>query len=175
MQALVCAAINQIEGILDINNQESLPLSRNMLPINSSPILIVSPASLTFHWVDEINKFFNASNSPDFPCLLLPVLCNSEFFNNVQHDKFQARNVFIVSYDFLRRQSAFFLSKRWELIILDEAHLIRNPNNKMTKTIFSLNAKYRLALTGTPLQNRLDDVWSIMNFILPDYLGKPKL
>jgi TATA-binding protein-associated factor len=159
--------------------------SKQQLP----PMLIICPASLTFHWMDEINKFFLISPSPvtsssssstgqQQPQQLFfrPVLCDKEFFqtqnkhnnNNIDTNDY---NLFIVSYDLFRRESSFFLSIFWDCILLDEAHLIRNPNILITKLIFQLKSSCRLLLTGTPLQNYLEDLWSLMHFLLPNYLG----
>jgi SNF2 family DNA or RNA helicase len=139
------------------------------------PVLIVCPASLTFHWMEEISKFFSySSESCSAKGLCSPILCNSDFLKNKADTNLLGSgyfNICIVSYDMIRKESAFFQALEWELIIVDEAHLIRNPSILLTKTIFALKSFYRLALTGTPLQNYVEDIWSLMNFILPDYLG----
>lgn len=136
----------------------------------SAPILIICPASLTFHWQSEIFKFF-----PD-SALFHPLLCNNDFFQRRKRklntsDEPENGDIFIVSYDMLRNEANYFQSVTWEMIILDEAHLIRNPAIATTQAIFQLKSYYRLALTGTPLQNHVEDIWSIMNFLLPGYLG----
>ena len=60
----------------------------------------------------------------------------------------------------------------WHRIVIDEAQNIKNPKAAQTKAILKLEAKHRLALTGTPVENRLLDLWSIFNFLNPNYLGK---
>jgi SNF2 family DNA or RNA helicase len=192
---LFCAAITRIERLLLVLNIPSNSIASNTaveneiyarIESNSAalpPILIICPASLTFHWVDEIEKFFDFSQTElsGLPCNRLKfgaVLCDKEFFKDIRSPSANNKNhllsnynVFIVSYDFFRQESSFFLSILWELVILDEAHLIRNPNIQITKLIFQLRSFSRLPLTGTPLQNHVEDIWSLMNFLLPDYLN----
>ncbi|KAJ1396712.1 SNF2 family N-terminal domain-containing protein [Ochromonadaceae sp. CCMP2298] len=79
-------------------------------------------------------------------------------------------DVLIVSYDRLRGDAS--LQKiSWAMLILDEAHVIRNPATLTAQRVFSLRSQSRLALTGTPVQNHVEEVWSLMNFLLPDYLA----
>jgi SNF2 family DNA or RNA helicase len=65
-----------------------------------------------------------------------------------------------------------FNSQSWQRLVIDEAQNIKNPKAAQTKAILSLSAQHRLALTGTPVENRLLDLWSIFNFLNPGYLGK---
>jgi SNF2 family DNA or RNA helicase len=192
---LFCAAITRIERLLLVLNVPSNSIASGTAAENEiytriennsmalPPILIICPASLTFHWVDEIEKFFGFSQKDwsGLPCNCLKfsaVLCDKDFFKDIRSSSANSKNhllsnynVFIVSYDFFRQESSFFLSVLWELVILDEAHLIRNPNIQITKLIFQLRSFARLPLTGTPLQNHVEDIWSLMNFLLPDYLN----
>jgi SNF2 family DNA or RNA helicase len=78
----------------------------------------------------------------------------------------------ITSYALVRRDEKLFSQVRWARVVLDEAQNIKNPMSAQTKAVLRLNADHRLALTGTPVENRLLDLWSIFNFLNPGYLGK---
>src|SRR5665811_1579915 len=79
----------------------------------------------------------------------------------------------ITSYGFLAR-SPWLGTTPWRLVVLDEAQAIKNPAAKQTKTVKQLRADTRIALTGTPIENRLSDLWSIFDFINPGLLGSSK-
>lgn len=85
---------------------------------------------------------------------------------SLQHD------VVITSFTLARKDEKLLTSADWQRIVLDEAQNIKNPKAAQTKAILKLSAKHRLALTGTPVENRLLDLWSIFNFLNPGYLGK---
>jgi len=84
----------------------------------------------------------------------------------LQHD------LLITSYTLARKDSKLLGALQWRRIVLDEAQNIKNPKAAQTKAILKLNGDSRLALTGTPVENRLMDLWSIFNFLNPGYLGK---
>lgn len=79
-------------------------------------------------------------------------------------------DVIISSYALARKDEKLFRSLEWERVVLDEAQNIKNPVAAQTKAILKINAKHRLALTGTPVENRLLDLWSIFNFLNHGYL-----
>jgi SNF2 family DNA or RNA helicase len=81
-------------------------------------------------------------------------------------------DVIITSFTLARKDEKLFKSVTWQRIVLDEAQNIKNPQAAQTKAVLKLQAKHRLALTGTPVENRLLDLWSIFNFLNPGYLGK---
>jgi SNF2 family DNA or RNA helicase len=85
---------------------------------------------------------------------------------SLQHD------VVITSFTLARKDEKLLSSVKWHRLVLDEAQNIKNPKAAQTKAILKLSAKHRLALTGTPVENRLLDLWSIFNFLNPGYLGK---
>lgn len=81
-----------------------------------------------------------------------------------------------MSYDAIRRyaenlEDSPFHRQVWEGIVLDEAHIVRNPSTKTARAIFQLRSLCRIALTGTPIQNHVEEIWSLMNFLIPDFLG----
>ncbi|MEZ5671099.1 MAG: DEAD/DEAH box helicase [Thiotrichaceae bacterium] len=81
------------------------------------------------------------------------------------------QDILITSYTLARKDEKLLHALKWQRIVLDEAQNIKNPKAAQTKTIFKLTSTSRLALTGTPVENRLMDLWSIFNFLNPGYLG----
>lgn len=128
--------------------------------------LLIAPTSVLGNWRKEIERF-----APHLKTVL---------HHGGQRHKQQAAfleqaaraDVVIVSYALLLKDAALFGARPWRRVVLDEAQNIKNPLAKQTKAILKLDAKHRLALTGTPVENRLLDLWSIFNFLNPGYLGK---
>jgi SNF2 family DNA or RNA helicase len=130
-----------------------------------APTLLVVPTSVLGNWQKEIEKFAphlrttihhggqRSSDAKDFKALC------------------QAHDVTITSFTLARKDQKLFASVEWQRIVLDEAQNIKNPKAAQTKAILKLSARHRLALTGTPVENRLMDLWSIFNFLNPGYLG----
>lgn len=126
------------------------------------PSLLVAPASLLTNWEAEIFKF-----APD---LVVSIAHTSFLKDKTKTGIEQGVDLVITSYGALLRSSE--LSKaEWELVILDEAQAIKNPGTKQTKTTKTLKSRARIALTGTPIENRLGDLWSLFDFINPGLLG----
>ena len=131
-----------------------------------APTLLIAPTSVIGNWQKEIQKF-----APHLTCFI---------HHGGQRDKdkkaFKAlcsdHDMLITSYTLARKDSALLNEIKWHRVVLDEAQNIKNPKAAQTKAIFKLNATHRLALTGTPVENRLMDLWSIFNFLNPGYLGK---
>lgn len=80
-------------------------------------------------------------------------------------------DVVITSFTLVRKDAKLLSAVNWHRVVLDEAQNIKNPKTSQTKAILKLTANHRLALTGTPVENRLLDLWSIFNFLNPGYLG----
>ena len=120
--------------------------------------LIVCPASVVPVWREEAAKFF--------PALTVDVLKTGHDFTN------QAPvDIWIASYTQLRKHRALLAGVNFGYAILDEGQFIKNPDAKITQTCFAVRAKHRIVLTGTPLENRQLDLWSIFRFLLPGLLG----
>jgi SNF2 family DNA or RNA helicase len=130
------------------------------------PSLLIAPTSVLGNWRKEIERFA--------PQLTTRLHHGSERCKDEEEfaAAAQAVDVVIVSYPLALRDAKLFQALKWRRIVLDEAQNIKNPEAKQTKAIFKLNADYRWALTGTPVENRLLDLWSIFNFLNPGYLGK---
>ncbi len=131
-----------------------------------SPTLLIAPTSVLGNWQRELEKFA--------PQLRATIHHGSE--RVVEPEDFEAialkRDVVITSFTLARKDIDLLSDITWHRIVLDEAQNIKNPKTAQTKAILKLEANHRLALTGTPVENRLMDLWSIFNFLNPGYLGK---
>lgn len=125
------------------------------------PALIVAPSSLLENWKREINRF-----SPS-----LNILKHHGPLRTGRPAILLARDVVITSYDTVIRDGGLFGMIDWATVILDEAQNIKNPNAARTRAVKALRRKSSLAVTGTPIENRLTDLWSLMDFALSGYLG----
>ncbi|MBD3883566.1 DEAD/DEAH box helicase [Phormidium tenue FACHB-886] len=131
-----------------------------------SPTLLIAPTSVVGNWQHEIAKF-----APQLKAIVHhggDRLQSQADFEAVcsQYD------VVITSYTLARKDEKLFNSISWHRVVIDEAQNIKNPKAAQTRAILKLSAQHRLALTGTPVENRLLDLWSIFNFLNPGYLGK---
>ena len=131
---------------------------------NDKPILIVSPKSLVFNWVSEFNKF--AKDIPVYP-IIGTVEERKKIIKKIKNDKF---GVFFISYDSLRNEYENLLDFTFDVCILDEAQFIKNMHAKKTNAVKKLTALHTIALTGTPIENNIYDLWSIFDFLMPHYL-----
>jgi SNF2 family DNA or RNA helicase len=130
-----------------------------------SPTLLIAPTSVLGNWQKEIEKF-----APQLQALL------HHGSNRLQDIKaFKAacegQDIVITSYTLARKDINLLQSIPWERVVVDEAQNIKNPKTAQTKAILKLKASHRLAMTGTPVENRVLDLWSIFNFLNPGYLG----
>lgn len=127
-------------------------------PVKEAQHIVVCPASVVPVWQDEIHKFF-----PDIPVHIL----------NADNDFLQNRKagLWIASYAQLRNHRAMLGRKSFGYAILDEGQFIKNPDAKVTNTCFEIQARHRIVLTGTPLENRQLDLWSLFHFLLPGLMG----
>lgn len=127
----------------------------------TAKFLVVCPTTLTYNWEKEIQKF-----TPDFNALIHhgPKRANKiEAFDNV--------DVIITSYGTIRSDIKMLVDIEFDYVVLDESQAIKNPKSLATKAAQLLNAKYRLALSGTPIQNNTFDLYAQMNFLNPGMLG----
>lgn len=132
-----------------------------------APILLICPTSVVTNWQLESEKF-----TPDLVTLVHQGgdRLREEAFIAAAHDS----DMVLTSYALVRRDGETMRQIEWGGIVLDEAQNIKNSSTKQAQTIRSLSADYRLALTGTPVENRLSELWSIMQFLNPGYLGSQK-
>ena len=130
------------------------------------PSIVVCPKTLVWSWDREVEKFF-----PEMKRVVIDSLKPEE---RVAKWKNSQKELIITSYSVVINDYAFVKEKSFETIIIDEAQQIKNNKTKRFKLLSSLKSKHRFALTGTPLENHISDLWSIFQFIMPDYLGVKK-
>lgn len=119
--------------------------------------MIVCPASVVPVWKMEIERWY--------PKLKVQILKSDRFPKN------EKGVLWLSSYSLLRRHVEQVKTIKFEYLILDEAQCIKNPLAKVSQACYALNGKYRLAITGTPIENKLLDIWSIFNFLMPGLMG----
>lgn len=124
--------------------------------------IVITPATLILNWYDEIKKF---SNTLDVLCVSGTLSIRKKLINQINN-----HDVIITSYDYLRRDHDLYKEYCFEYIILDEAQYIKNQATKNAKAVKELSGNHRFALTGTPIENSLAELWSIFDFLMPNYL-----
>ncbi|PIR01256.1 MAG: helicase [Nitrospinae bacterium CG11_big_fil_rev_8_21_14_0_20_45_15] len=130
----------------------------------TEPSLIVMPTSVLPNWLQETHRF-----APNLTMLSLHGSERKERFDEIdKHD------LIFTTYPLLSRDKSVFLSKSFNTVILDEAQVIKNPKAQASRVARQLKTKHRFCLTGTPMENHLGDLWSIMAFLMPGMLGSEK-
>lgn len=132
-----------------------------------SPSLLICPTSIVGNWFKELNRFA--------PSLRVLIHHGSDRFSV---DTFSERasdfDLVITTYNLANRDKHLLSQTEWKNIILDEAQNIKNPRTKQTRAIKELTGAFKITLTGTPIENRLTELWSMMDFLNPGYLGSLK-
>ena len=123
--------------------------------------LVVCPSSLVRNWAAEAEKF-----TPDLKAVAIDGPNRDDLLRENED-----ADLFVTSYALLRRDEAEWSKREFDVVILDEAQHIKNPDAKVSKAAHRLRGTYRFALTGTPIENSVRDLWSISQFALPGYLG----
>jgi len=140
---------------------------------STQPALLVVPDSLLGNWQSEIERF-----APSLQCLYLHrAMMDDKSFASMPDDqqaKFKDADVVLTTYAMFSRQP-YLSDYQWNLAVIDEAQAIKNPGSKQTINIKKIKARARIALTGTPVENRLGDLWSLFDFINPGLLGSAKV
>jgi len=129
---------------------------------NPKPSLVICPASVLHNWRREAEKF-----TPDMKVLVL----ESGAARHNLRKQIPQHDLIVTNYALLRRDLEELQKFSFRAVILDEAQFIKNPGAQVTHSVKQLKCEHKLALTGTPLENRLLDLWSIVDFIQPGYLG----
>jgi superfamily II DNA or RNA helicase len=134
-----------------------------------APSLLVAPASLLANWASELERF-----APSLKAVIAhPSEMPAEDLKRMTPEKLRKVDVVITSYGSLLRLP-WIADVSWNLVVLDEAQAIKNASAKQTQAVKKLKAGVRFALTGTPIENRLGDLWSIFDFLNPGLLGSAK-
>ena len=130
------------------------------------PSLIVCPASLVLNWAEECQKF-----TPELSC----VVVDGDAAHRAElAESWPAADLVVTSYDLLRRDEALYEGQEFYACILDEAQAIKNHTTQKYKAVCKVRSRVRFALTGTPVENRLGELWSIFSFLMPGYLPSYK-
>ncbi len=128
---------------------------------NASPSLVVVPKSLVFNWMAESAKF-----TPQ-----LRVLDHTGALRDKTTENFQNYDIVLTTYGTLRNDAVTFREMEFDYVILDEAQAIKNASTASAKAARLLNGKHKLALSGTPIENHLGELWSLFEFLNPGMLG----
>ena len=126
--------------------------------------LVVCPASLVYNWLEEAKHF-----TPDLNVMAIAGTATERKRLIESMDQGQA-DIYVTSYDLLKRDITMYDKITFDTIALDEAQYIKNQKTAVTKAIKVLKARHRIALTGTPIENRLSEMWSIFDFLMPGFL-----
>ena len=124
--------------------------------------LILAPTSLVGNWFEEARRF-----TPD-----LKILVFHGFDRH--HQAFDEYDVVISTYGLIQRDKSLFIAYPFYYLILDEAQFIKNSRTKTTQIVLQIQSRYRLCLTGTPLENHLGELWSLFHFLMPGLLGNAR-
>jgi superfamily II DNA or RNA helicase len=125
------------------------------------PALVVAPTSLMGNWRQETQRF-----APDLRILVLHGSGRKEHF-----EKLDQYDLIVTSYQLLARDEAFLTKQPYHQVILDEAQMVKNPSTQYAQAARKLVTRHRLALTGTPMENHLGELWAIFDFLMPGFLG----
>ena len=148
------------------------------------PVLIVAPVSLLENWSNEIHKFFNE----DFGIVrqmygdsikqskLSRTEIDSQLAQNgltkfLKPDWLKDSRVVLTTYETLRDLEFSFASQKWSIMVCDEAQKIKNPNAMVTRAAKKMNVRFKIACTGTPVENTIADLWCLFDYIQPGFLG----
>lgn len=130
------------------------------------PFLIAAPLSTVDNWMNEFEKF-----APDLPILKYYHQGGVKERSKLLRKFFKqtkGTGIVVTSYEIIMRDADYIMSKEWKFLIVDEGHRLKNINSKLIRELKRINTNNRLLLTGTPLQNNLAELWSLLNFIMPD-------
>ncbi|HEX7843961.1 MAG TPA: DEAD/DEAH box helicase [Kofleriaceae bacterium] len=119
--------------------------------------LVVSPTSVLFNWLAETTRF-----RPDLRVAT---------YRGARRTLDTGANVVLTSYPLLRNDTDILAGVTWDTVILDESQTIKNPDSQVARAAYRLKARWRLTLSGTPIENRLDELWSQLHFTNPGLLG----
>jgi superfamily II DNA or RNA helicase len=120
--------------------------------------LVICPKSVVYNWLDEIRRFR--------PGLRTAV------YHGAKRELTDEADVTLTTYATLRSDASELTARHWDIVVLDEAQAIKNADSQTARAAFQLPGTFRVALSGTPVENRLEELWSVMNFANPGLLGK---
>ena len=133
----------------------------------SGPHLVVTPVTVLQNWINEIQRF-----TPQLSfCRISGSLAERESIMSEDEIIAGKRDIYLTTYDMIHREESFFADSRfvWATITIDEGHRIKNEDSLLSRALARISCPFRLLLTGTPVQNNLHELWSLLTYILPDY------
>jgi TATA-binding protein-associated factor len=125
---------------------------------------VICPNTLTYNWKSEIEKFFEGQNV----CVVEVLQHEREM--QLSPEKMSEYDIVIINYEKVKKCLPQLCEKEFFYLVLDEAHKIKNAKSVVTQSVKQLTAKRKLALSGTPLQNRVAELWSLFDFLMPNFL-----
>ncbi|KAI0561933.1 DNA helicase [Gracilaria domingensis] len=134
------------------------------------PALVVCPSTIVAHWVQEAERFFGHVLRGVVHYAGLP----KARARMRSHISLHESALVVTSYDILGNDLRFFENVRWNYVVLDEGHVIKNVKTKAARAVRSLSSNHRLILTGTPIQNSVIELWAMFDFLMPGFLGNEK-
>ena len=149
---------------------QSIAFIVSMLPDirkKQQPVLVVAPSSLVYNWLNELTKFA--------PGVKAKIIDGNKTQRASLIKKTQGLDVVITSYPSLRMDQMLYRNQSFHTLFLDEAQAFKNPVTQTAKAVREIQADYRFALTGTPIENSLDELWSIFNVVFPELLPSRRL
>ncbi|MEY2871123.1 MAG: hypothetical protein RLZZ146_1046 [Bacteroidota bacterium] len=154
------------ESTAEITEIVNAPLASDGKPLppeamHNGPILIIAPKSLLYNWMSESAKF----------CPALKTALYSGLNRQKMVPTFGKLDLVVMSYGTMRNDVEVLRNYRFNCIVLDESQAIKNPSSQTSRALLKLQSRSRIALTGTPIENTLLDIWSQMNFLNPGLLG----
>jgi len=139
-------------------------IQRNWIAGDRKPVLLICPTTIIHNWVKEASRF-----TPDLPVMIHHGIDRKK--GKKFKDNANKHAIVVSSYALLHRDREHLQEINWGGIVLDEAQNIKNPDTKQSRAARELKAGYRIVLTGTPVENHVGDLWSIMEFLNPGFLG----
>jgi SNF2 family DNA or RNA helicase len=136
----------------------------------NKPVLIVCPSSLLENWMQEYSRFFKDHT---FDILVLKGNSTSEL-KGLREGSFKRPPICFTTYETMRSNAVGFCAMNWGVVVLDEAQKIKNPSALVTHTAKGLKTDFKIAMTGTPVENSLLDLWCLIDFCVPGRLGSVK-
>ncbi|MDE7310648.1 MAG: DEAD/DEAH box helicase [Eubacterium sp.] len=124
--------------------------------------LVVCPASLIYNWEEECRRFYPSAD--------VVTVAGAVHVRQAQIEAYETCQILITSYDLLKRDIDYYEGRHFEYMIIDEAQYIKNASTQAAKAVKAISCTCRFALTGTPIENRLSELWSIFEFLMPGYL-----
>ena len=134
--------------------------------IAPGPSIVIAPTSLVYNWQDEVTKFA--------PALKIIVVAGQQSNRVEQLQGLEQADLIVTSYGLIKRDISLYEQKNFKYCFLDEAQHVKNPNTLNAKAVKRIKALSYFALTGTPIENTLTELWSIFDFVMPGYLRSHK-